>query len=271
MIKAIVAGCAGRMSGRIINLIHQTEDMTLAAGFERPDHPSVGKDVGEVVGLGKLGIEVAQDLRDIILKGDVTIDFTYHVASLNHLRIAAEYGKPIVIGTTGFTKEEMEEVTGLSKKTACVLTPNMSIGVNLMFKMVEEIAAILGQDYDVEILEAHHRFKKDSPSGTALKLAHILAKTLNRDLDQVAVYGRKGMIGERKDEEIGIQALRAGDIVGEHTVLFGGIGERIEFTHRAHSRDCFVKGALRAARWILNQKNGLYDMQDVLGLKVSRA
>ncbi len=267
MIKAIVAGCAGRMGSRIINLIHQTDDITLAAGFEKSDHPAVGQDVGEAIGIGKLGIQVASNLEDVIDEGNVIIDFTYHVASINHLRIAGEYAKPIVIGTTGFTREEMEEIKELSKKVPCVLTPNMSVGINLMFKMVQEIAHVLGEDFDVEIVEAHHRFKKDSPSGTALKLGQILAKSLNRNLDDVAVYGRKGMIGERKDQEIGIQAIRAGDIVGEHTVLFGGIGERIEFTHRAHSRDCFAKGALRAAKWIPYQKNGLYDMQDVLGLR----
>jgi 4-hydroxy-tetrahydrodipicolinate reductase len=267
MVKAIVAGCAGRMGGRIINLIHQTDDISLAAGLERSDHPCVGQDVGEVAGIGKLGIQVAGSLKDVIGKGDVIIDFTYHVASVRHLRIAAEHSRPMVIGTTGFIQEEMEEIKKLSERVPCVLTPNMSAGINLMFKMVQEIAAVLGDDFDVEIIEAHHRFKKDSPSGTALKLAQILAKSLNRKLDDVAIYGRKGMIGERKSQEIGIQAIRAGDIVGEHTVIFGGIGERIEFTHRAHSRDCFGKGALRAARWIVNQENGLYDMQDVLGLK----
>ncbi len=267
MIKAIVAGCAGRMSGRIINLIQKTDDIILAAGFERGDHPSIGRDIGEVLGIGKLGIQIAKDIREVISKGDVVIDFTYHEASLSHLRTAVEYKKPMVIGTTGFNRDEMEEIAELAKKTPCVLTPNMSVGVNVMFKMAKEIAAILGEDFDVEIMEAHHRFKKDAPSGTALKLAHILAASLNRDLDKVAVYERRGMIGERKSDEIGIQAFRAGDIVGEHTILFGGTGERIEFTHRAHSRDCFAKGALRATRWIINQENGLYDMQDVLGLK----
>jgi 4-hydroxy-tetrahydrodipicolinate reductase len=267
MVKAIVAGCAGRMGGRIIKLIHQTDDIILGAGFEKSDHPCVGQDLGEVVGIGKLGIQVASSLDDVIDKGDVVIDFTHHVASLRHLRIAVEHSRPTVIGTTGFTQGEMEEIRELSKRAPCVLTPNMSQGINLMFKMVQEIATVLGDDFDVEIVEAHHRFKKDSPSGTALKLAQILAKSLNRNLDDVAVYGRKGMIGERKSQEIGIQAVRAGDIVGEHTAIFGGIGERIEFTHRAHSRDCFGKGALRAARWIISQKNGLYDMQDVLGLK----
>lgn len=267
MIKAIVAGCAGRMSGRIISLIQKTDDIILAAGFERGDHPSVGRDIGEVLGIGKLGTQIAKDIQEVISEGDVIIDFTHHEASLNNLRVAVEYGKPIVIGTTGFNQNEMEEIAGLARKTPCVLAPNMSAGVNVMFKMVKEIAAILGEDFDVEIMETHHRFKKDAPSGTALKLAHILATSLNRDLDQVAVYERKGIIGERRSDEIGIQVFRAGDIVGEHTILFGGIGERIEFTHRAHSRDCFAKGALRATRWIINQKNGLYDMQDVLGLK----
>ena len=175
----------------------------------------------------------------------------------------------MVIGTTGLTADEIESVKKLAQTTRCVMAPNMSVGVNVMFKVLDYVAGILGDDFDVEIVEAHHNLKKDAPSGTAVKMAQIIADQLKRDLDTYGVYGRKGVIGERTKEEIGIQTVRAGDIVGEHTVIFGGIGERLEFIHRAHSRDNFAKGAIRAAKWIVDQNNGLYDMQDVLGLRES--
>jgi len=267
MVKAIVAGAGGKMGGRIISLIAGTEDIEVVAGFERNGHPFVGKDLGECLGLGRNGIPIADSLEAVIDKGDVIIDFTHFEASLGHLKTAAAKGKAIVIGSTGFTAEAMEKARGLAKDTRCVLAPNMSVGVNVMFKVLDSLAGILGSDYDVEIVEAHHNLKKDSPSGTAVKMAQILAQRLGRDLDKVGVYERKGMIGARTKEEIGIQTVRAGDIVGEHTVIFGGIGERLEFIHRAHSRDNFAKGAIRAAKWIVSQKNGFYDMQDVLGLR----
>ncbi len=172
-----------------------------------------------------------------------------------------------MVGTTGFNSSQTEKVRELCKGVRCVFTPNMSVGMNVMFRIVQEVARVLGPDYDIEILEAHHRLKKDAPSGTAVKLGELIAQSIGRDLGSVGVYGRKGMVGERTKEEIGMQVIRAGDIVGEHTVLFGGIGERLEVTHRAHSRDNFVRGAIRAALWVVNQPNGLYDMQDVLGLK----
>lgn len=173
----------------------------------------------------------------------------------------------MVIGTTGFSSAQLEEVKSLVSQVPCVMSPNMSVGVNLIYKVISEMAKILGDEYDIEVIEAHHRLKKDAPSGTALKIAEVLAEAVNRDLDQVGVYARKGLIGERGKGEIGIQTIRAGDIVGDHTILFGGIGERIEVTHRASSRDTFAGGALRAARWVVQQPPGLYDMMDVLGLK----
>lgn len=267
MIKAIVAGAAGKMGGRNIHMVHQAEGIKLAAAFERPGHPALGQDVGEVVGLGKMGIPVSEGLESVIKKADVIIDFTFHTSSAEHVALAAKHKKAIVVGTTGFTPEEMKEIKKLAKKVRCVLAPNMSVGVNVLYKVVQDVAAILGEGYDVEIIEAHHRLKKDAPSGTAVKLAQVLAGALGRDLDKVGVYARHGMIGQRTDEEIGIQTVRGGDIVGEHTVLFAGIGERIEVIHRAHSRDNFARGAVRAAKWIVNQKNGIYDMQDVLGLR----
>ena len=266
MIKTIIAGAGGRMGGRIVQLINETQDMTVVGAFEKADHPLVNKDLGESLGLGKMGLSIASDLKQVIDRGEVIIDFTFHTASMEHLRTAASCGKPIVIGSTGFTGEEMEEVKILCQSVPCVLAPSMSVGVNVLFKMVGDVARALGEGFDIEIFEVHHKMKKDAPSGTAMKLAQILAQARSQDLEKVAVYERKGIIGERKPEEIGIQTFRAGDIIGEHTVLFGGMGERIEITHRAHSRDTFVRGALRATRWIMGQKNGLYDMHDVLGL-----
>ncbi|MCD6320356.1 MAG: 4-hydroxy-tetrahydrodipicolinate reductase, partial [Candidatus Desulfofervidaceae bacterium] len=218
--------------------------------------------------VGTLGIKVVGDLETIISEADVIIDFTYHSASLNHFKIAQKYNKPIVIGTTGFTPEEMAEIKGMAESVKCVLSPNMSVGVNLLFKLVPQVAKVLGEEYDIEIVEMHHRMKKDAPSGTAMKLAQLVAETMERDLEKVGVYGRKGLVGERKKEEIGVLSLRGGDVVGEHTVYFAGLGERIEITHRASSRETFARGALRAAKWIVKQeKNGIYDMLDVLGLK----
>jgi 4-hydroxy-tetrahydrodipicolinate reductase len=267
MVKAIVMGAGGRMGGRIITLISAAKDIKLVAAVERMGHALVGKDVGEALGLGNLGVRVGDDLNACIAKGDVVIDFTSHVASLENLALVAKKKRAIVIGSTGFTADEMKKAALLGKKTRCVLAPNMSVGVNVMFRVLADVAKILGDEYDVEIVEAHHHLKKDAPSGTAMKMAQIIASALGRDLEREAVYTRKGMIGERTRKEIGIQTLRAGDIVGEHNVMFGAVGERLEFIHRAHSRDNFAKGAIRAAKWIVSQKNGLYDMQDVLGLK----
>jgi len=267
MTNAIVAGAAGRMGERIVRMIHQSRDLTLTAAFEHPDHPNVNQDVGQVVGLGDVGIKIAGSLKDVLDLGEVLIDFTAPQATLENIRMASSHGLSMVIGTTGITGDMLKEVTELAKKIRCVMAPNMSVGVNVMFRIAGEMAGILGNDYDLEILEVHHRLKKDAPSGTAMRLARILAESVNRDLEKVAVYERKGMIGERTDEEIGIQTWRAGDITGEHTVMFGGTGERLELIHRAHNRDNFARGALRAATWVVNQPTGLYDMQDVLGLR----
>lgn len=264
-VRAVVVGAAGKMGSRIIHILRETPGIDLYQAVERPDHPSVGKDIGELIGLGKLGIPLEGGLKKI--GGDVIINFSSPTASLESLEFAKEAGLAIVIGTTGFHPDQMEKIRVLSKSVRCVLAPNMSVGMNLMFRIVQDVARVLGPDYDIEILEAHHRLKKDSPSGTAVKLGELIASAIGRDLDQVGVYGRKGMTGERTREEIGMQVIRAGDIVGEHTVLFGGIGERLEITHRAHSRDNFARGAIKAALWIVDQPNGLYDMQDVLGLK----
>jgi 4-hydroxy-tetrahydrodipicolinate reductase len=253
------------MGGRVIHIIKETPSVKLFRAIERSDHPSVGKDIGEVIGLGKMGVILESSLKKG--GGDVIINFSSPQASLESLEFAKRAGLAIVIGTTGLSPEQMNKVKELSKSVRCVLAPNMSVGMNLMFRIVQDVARVLGPEYDIEILEAHHRLKKDSPSGTAVKLGELIAGAIGRNLNQVGVYGRKGMIGERTKEEIGMQVVRAGDIVGEHTVLFGGIGERLEIIHRAHSRDNFARGAIKAALWIVNQPNGLYDMQDVLGLK----
>ena len=267
MIKAIVAGAAGRMGKRIIHMVHQSPGIALAGAFERPDHPAVSEDAGQVAGTGDSGVKIASSLTEVIDRGEVLIDFTTPGATMDNIRSAYPSGLAMVIGTTGIEQDMQKEIEGLAAKIKCVLAPNMSVGVNVMFRIAEQMARILGQDYDMEILEIHHRLKKDAPSGTAMRLARILADAAGRDLEKVGVYERKGMIGERTDEEIGIQALRAGDITGEHTVMFGGIGERLELKHCAHNRDNFARGAVRAALWLVKQPEGLYDMQDVLGLR----
>ena len=267
MIRIAVAGAAGRMGSRIAALSRDYEGLKLAGAFERSGHKDTGKDIGMIIGIGETGVLLAEYPADIIDDADVIISFTTVEASLEHLRLAARKGKAIIIGTTGFTKDGLKEVSRLTKKIPCVMASNMSMGVNLLLKVLQDVARTLGDSYDIEIIEAHHRMKKDAPSGTALKMAQAVATALNRNLDKVAVYGRKGITGERTAKEIGIQVIRAGDIVGEHTVIFGGLGERIEITHKASSRDTFARGALRAALWIHNKPAGLYDMQDVLGLK----
>ncbi|RLB15883.1 MAG: 4-hydroxy-tetrahydrodipicolinate reductase [Deltaproteobacteria bacterium] len=267
MLKVLVAGAAGRMGKRIVAMVAENPRTELAGAFERPDHESVNEDAGVVAGIGELRVIIAPGLDQVIEKGDVLIDFTTPEATLANLRTAVQKGLAMVIGTTGISGEALDEAEQLARKIRCVMAPNMSVGVNVMFKIAEEMAEILGDEYDMEILEVHHRFKKDAPSGTAMKLARILAEATGRDLEKAGVYERKGFIGERTKDEIGIQTWRAGDIAGEHTILFGGIGERLELIHRAHSRDNFARGAVRAALWVAEQPVGLYDMQDVLGLK----
>jgi 4-hydroxy-tetrahydrodipicolinate reductase len=251
----------------VINAIQSAEGITCNGAVEAAGHPSLGQDAGVVAGLGELGVRIETDLKSVIQKGAVVIDFTMTEASLKNMEIAAQLHKPMVVGSTGFSSQQLEKAKKLTKDFPCVLAPNMSVGVNLMFRLVEQVARILGADYDCEIIEAHHRMKKDAPSGTALRLGEVAARGLGRKWEEVGVYGRKGLIGERSRKEIGMQVIRAGDIVGEHTVLFGGMGERIEITHRAHTRDTFAQGAVRAAKWVVSQKPGLYDMGDVLGLK----
>lgn len=267
MTNVIVAGVAGRMGRRISYMVNENKELTLAAGFERAGSPEAGKDIGELAGIGNIGVAVADSFEAVADKGEVIIDFTFHEATMALARKAAAMKKAMVIGTTGLSQENLAELAELAKNFPCVQAPNMAVGVNALFKIAKKAASILGDAYDIEIVEAHHRMKKDAPSGTALKLGEMVAEGVGRNLQEVGVYERNGIIGERTDQEIGIQTIRGGDIVGEHTVYFCGPGERLEITHRAHNRDNFARGAALAAAWVVNQPNGLYTMFDVLGLQ----
>jgi len=267
MIKVIVAGAAGRMGTQLVSLLRDAEALTLAGAVERKGHGAIGQDAGERAGCGRSGVTIVDDLSAVLSQGEVVIDFSSPTATLEHGRAAATQRRAMVIGTTGLSAQDISDLRGFARQIPCVCSPNMSIGVNLLLKVIAEMAKALGDEYDIEVIEAHHRLKKDAPSGTALKMAEVLATATNRDLSHVGVYARNGMIGERKPGEIGVQSIRAGDIVGDHTVLFGGMGERMEVTHRVQSRDIFARGALRAARWVVEQPPGLYDMLDVLSLR----
>lgn len=268
MIQVAVAGAGGRMGKALIQAITEERRTELSGVLERPEHDFIGKDAGTIAAIEKLGVKITDKVERALKEAEVIIDFTSPEATMLHLEIASEMGLAAVIGTTGFSHHQRDRIKELSKDTRIVLAPNMSIGVNTLLKLVEEAATILGDDYDVEIIESHHRYKKDAPSGTALRIAEVAANALDRDLDKVAVYGRKGIIGERTKTEIGIQSIRAGDIVGDHTIIFAAPGERIELTHKAQSRDTFANGAVKAALWLSKRPNGLYDMQDVLGLNI---
>lgn len=267
MTKALVAGAGGRMGGRIVAVMEDYEGVRLAGAFEKRGHPASGCDAGVMAGVGKKEVLVEERLESIVSRGDVIIDFTDPEATMRHTAIAVEHDKAMVIGTTGMSAEQKGEIENASRKIPIVFAPNTSVGVNLLFKVLSDVAPILGGSYDVEIVESHHRYKKDAPSGTARRMAEVIAESLERNLDETAVYGRSGMVGERGKNEIGIFSMRGGDIVGDHTVVFAGLGDRIEFTHRAHSRDTFAHGAVRAALWVAGRVPDLYDMMDVLGLK----
>ncbi|HAM50106.1 MAG TPA: 4-hydroxy-tetrahydrodipicolinate reductase [Nitrospiraceae bacterium] len=267
MTNMVVTGATGRMGSRIIALSKDYPTLNLVGAVEREGHEQIGKDIGLLLGMGEIGVRLTGKLEAAIEKADVVVDFTSPRATVQHTRVAAEKGKAMVIGTTGFSKDDLESVKKMSSDVPIVLAPNMSVGVNLLLKILGDVAKVLGDDYDIEIIESHHRLKKDAPSGTAMRMAQVIAQAVDRNLDEVAVYERKGLIGERTKKEIGIQTVRAGDIVGEHTVLFGGLGERIEITHKASSRDTFARGALKAVLWVHGKPSRFYDMQDVLGLK----
>lgn len=260
MIKVIVSGAMGRMGKMIGGLVQAAEDMEMVAGLER-------KEVVEKIGTwNNTDIPLVSNLEEVIEEGDVIVEFTNPQTTVEHALIAGKHKKSMVIGTTGLSDNDKKIIEEASKNAPIVLSPNMSQGVNLLFKLVEEVAKVLGEDYDTEIVEMHHHHKKDAPSGTAKKLGEIIAKAWGKDLQDIGVYGRSGFVGERKRGEIGIMALRGGDVVGDHTVIFAGPGERIELTHRAHSREAFAQGAVKAIRFVISQSPGLYSTKEVLGL-----
>ena len=265
--RVAVVGAAGRMGKNLIEAVGMTKGLKLTAATEHPDSSLIGADAGEVAGVGKLGVTIAADLAVVVNDFDVVIDFTGLAPTLNHLSICREHGKKIVIGTTGFDDAQKAQIADASKEIGVVFAPNMSVGVNLCFKLLDMAARVMGDDCDIEIIEAHHRHKLDAPSGTAVRMGEVVADALGRDLSKVAVYGREGQTGERERETIGFETIRAGDVVGEHTVWFATEGERVEITHKASSRMTFAKGAARAAAWLESKDAGLFDMQDVLGLR----
>lgn len=273
MIKVAVTGACGRMGSKIIRKILEQKDMELVAAIEAPDTTLEGKDVGELIGVGNLGVPVngSQNLSTVLKDKnvDVLVDFTIAAAAVETIKITASNNVNLVVGTTGFSDEQMEEIREVISKNnvKAVIAPNMAVGVNVFFKILEELTPILS-DYDVEIIEAHHKHKADAPSGTAVRASEIIAQQLDKKISEVGVYGRYGMVGARSPEEIGVHAVRGGDIVGDHLVMFAGEGERIEIVHRAHSRQAFVNGVIKALRFIKDANSGkISDMTDVLGLK----
>ncbi|HUW55743.1 MAG TPA: 4-hydroxy-tetrahydrodipicolinate reductase [Planctomycetota bacterium] len=261
---AAVNGACGRMGRMIIQLVAHDEELRLGAALEASGDPRLGEDVGTLAGLGQpLGVYLSDDLDSEV---DVMIDFSLPAGTMGRLETCVERKVPMVIGTTGLDDYQTGRIAAAAKIIPVVFAPNMSIGVNLLLKVVGDVARALGEEYDVEIVEMHHRFKKDAPSGTALKLAEAVAVATGRDLKKDAVFGRKGAVGERTSNEIGIHAVRGGDVVGEHTILFTAVGERVELKHVAGSRETFARGGVRAAKFVLTQKPGLYSMLDVLGL-----
>lgn len=267
VIPIAIAGAAGRMGRMLIEGVAQAPDLVLAAAFERPEHPDLGRDAGELAGVGACRVAVSVPSTAALSGAGALIDFTAPVATLANLDLAVSAGVPMVIGTTGLDADARARIQHAAARIGIVQAPNMSVGVNLMFRLIAMAAEVLGDSVDIEVVETHHRHKVDAPSGTAVRLGELLAQALARDYERDAVFGRHGMTGARTRREIGMHALRAGDVVGEHTVLYAGDGERLEITHRATSRANFAQGALRAARFLRQQPPGLYDMQDVLGLR----
>lgn len=267
MIRVAVVGAAGRMGRTLIQAVTAADGMTLAAATEAPDSTLVGADAGELAGVGKLGVMVSHSLTKVVDAFDVVIDFTGPTATMVHLDVCRKHGKAMVIGTTGLNEANKAAIKAAAKDIGIVFAPNMSVGVNLCFRLLELAARVMGEDTDIEIIEAHHRHKVDAPSGTALRMGEVIADALGRNLKEVAVYGREGQTGPRDPQTIGFETIRAGDVVGEHTVWFATEGERVEITHKASSRMTFAKGAARAAAWVVGHERGLFDMQDVLGLR----
>jgi 4-hydroxy-tetrahydrodipicolinate reductase len=267
MSRIAVVGAAGRMGRTLVQAVHETPGLDLTVAVERLGSSLVGSDAGELAGVGRLNVPVEEDLAAAVDRFDTLIDFTTPAATLAHLALCRAHGRRAVIGTTGIDAAGRAAIAAAGAEVGIVFAPNMSVGVNLCFRLLELAARVMGEDADIEIVEAHHRHKVDAPSGTALRMGEVIAQTLGRDLAEVAVYGREGRTGERDRRTIGFETIRAGDVVGEHTVWFATVGERVEITHKASSRMTFAKGAVRAAQWLAARPAGLYDMQDVLGLR----
>jgi len=265
-VRVGVCGAAGRMGKTVLEVCNETDNVEIAAAIEYKGSSMIGLDAGEQAGIGKIDVEITDDIAKISDQIDVLIDFTIASSLTENLEKCHAAGKCMVIGTTGLDDEQKELINKMAKDIAIVFAPNMSIGVNLCLKLLEMAAQVIGEASDIEIIEAHHRHKKDAPSGTALRMGEVIADTLGRNLKECAVYGREGVTGERDKNTIGFATIRAGDIVGEHTVMFASAGERVEITHKATSRKTFASGAVRAAQWLAEKDKGLFDMQDVLGI-----
>lgn len=261
-----IVGASGRMGRMLIEAVLKDEQVVLGGAFDQPGSPAIGKSAGELVGLAA-DVLVSDDLVGGLKGIDCLIDFTRPQGTLHHLELCRQAGVGIIIGTTGFEADGKAAITAAAQDIPVVFAPNMAVGVNLVFKLLDTAARILNQGYDIEIVEAHHRMKIDAPSGTALRMGEVVANALERDLKECAVYGREGVTGERDPSTIGFATVRGGDIVGDHTVMFCGLGERVEVTHKASSRMPYALGSLRAARFIAGRQSGLFDMQDVLGLR----
>jgi 4-hydroxy-tetrahydrodipicolinate reductase len=265
-IQIAIAGASGRMGKTLIEAILNHPDCELAGAFDQAGSPSIGRDAGDFMGISS-GVLVTDNTDSALVNADVLIDFTRPEGTLHHLTLCEKYRVKAVIGTTGFEPKQLEALKKAAEKVAMVWSPNMAVGVNATFKLLEVAAKILSQGYDIEVIEAHHSKKVDAPSGTALRMGEVVAKGLGVDLQDVGVFAREGITGERKAGTIGFSTIRGGDIVGDHTVLFAGIGERIEITHKSSSRMTYAQGSIRAAQFLIGHEKGLYDMQDVLGLK----
>ena len=264
--RVAITGACGRMGKNLIKAVDMSEQLTLSGAVDRPDSSLVGADAGEMAGIGERALKVVDQIDVITDQFDVLIDFTTPEATLYHLKVCLAHQKSIVIGTTGFSQDQLKVIDEASQSIPVVFAANFSIGVNLALKLLNQAAQVLDEGYDIEVLEAHHRHKVDAPSGSALKMGEVVAEATGRDLSQCAIYGRQGITGARKPETIGFSTVRGGDIVGEHTVMFATEGERFELTHKASSRMTFAKGAAKACRWLQDKPPGLYDMQDVLDL-----
>ena len=265
-LQIAIAGATGRMGQMLVEAVRAADDLQLSGALDRADSPAIGLDAAAFAGLNT-GVRITADLRLGLTGANVLIDFTRPEGTLAHLQICRQLGVNAVIGTTGFSEAQKAEIAVIAKDIAIVMAPNMSVGVNVTLKLLEMAAKALSTGYDIEIIEAHHRHKVDAPSGTALKMGEVIADALGRDLKDCAVYAREGVTGERDPSSIGFATIRGGDIVGDHTVLFAGTGERIEITHKSSSRATYAQGSLRAARFLASQRRGLFDMFDVLNLK----